>query len=82
MIVAIVLRLGAIDTHVQILKLLLNELGDKAETLGNASAGYGLGNWYLYNGDKEKAIEIFRRIVAGNQWASFGYIAAEAELAR
>ncbi|CAN5405637.1 hypothetical protein BH20ACI2_BH20ACI2_09340 [soil metagenome] len=61
---------------------LLNEIGDKAETLGNASLGYGLGNWYFYNGDKEKAMDIFRKITAGNQWASFGYIAAEAELKR
>ena len=33
-------------------------------------------------GDREKAMTIFRKIVAGNQWASFGYIAAEAELKR
>ena len=63
-------------------EMLLGEIGDKAETLGNASLGYGLGNWYFYNGEKEKAMDIFRRVVAGNQWASFGYIAAEAELRR
>ena len=57
-------------------------LGGEANTLGNASLGYGLGNWYLYNGRREEAINIFRKIVAGNQWASFGYIAAEAELTR
>ena len=62
--------------------MLWNELGDKADTLGNASLGYGLGNWYFYNGDKEKAMDVFRKITAGNQWASFGYIAAEAELKR
>lgn len=61
---------------------LLNEIGSKAETLGNASLGYGIGNWFLYNGDKEKAMDIFRRVTTGNQWASFGYIAAEAELKR
>ncbi|MEQ1924026.1 MAG: tetratricopeptide repeat protein [Pyrinomonadaceae bacterium] len=59
-----------------------NELGEKAETLGNASLGYGFGNWYLYNGDTSKAIVIFKKITAGNQWSSFGYIAAEAELKR
>lgn len=62
--------------------MLWNELGDKAETLGNASLGYGLGNWYFYTGDKEKAMDVFRKITAGNQWSSFGYIAAEAELKR
>ncbi|MEQ1641864.1 MAG: tetratricopeptide repeat protein [Pyrinomonadaceae bacterium] len=61
---------------------LMSEMGEKAETLGNASLGYGLGNWYLYNGDRDKAMDIFRRIVGGNQWASFGYIAAEGEMNR
>ena len=62
--------------------VLLKEIGAEADTLGNASLGYGLGNWFLYNGEKEKAMKIFRQIISGNQWASFGYIAAEAELAR
>jgi tetratricopeptide (TPR) repeat protein len=59
---------------------LLKEIGGKANTLSNASLGYGLGNWFLYNGERENAEKIFRRITAGDQWASFGYIAAEAEL--
>ena len=59
---------------------LLKEIGAEADTLGNASLGYGLGNWLFYNGEKEKAAKIFQQITAGNQWASFGYIAAEAEL--
>lgn len=62
--------------------MLLEEIGSKAETLGSASLGYGLGNWYFYSGEREKAMDIFRRIVAGDQWSSFGYIAAEAELKR
>lgn len=63
-------------------EMLMDALGAKAETLGNASLGYGLGAWYLYNGDRPMAIQIFEKITAGNQWASFGYIAAEAELER
>jgi tetratricopeptide (TPR) repeat protein len=60
---------------------LLKEIGaEEANTLGNASLGYGLGNWFLYNGEKEKAAKIFRQITSGDQWASFGFIAAEAEL--
>jgi len=51
-------------------------------TLDDATTGYGLGNWYYYNDRKEDAKQIFQRIVAGDQWASFGYIAAEAELSR
>jgi hypothetical protein len=43
---------------------------------------YGVGNWYLYNDLAERAEEIFTEIVAGDQWSSFGYIAAEAEVER
>ncbi|MCB0488412.1 MAG: hypothetical protein R2820_11190 [Cyclobacteriaceae bacterium] len=50
--------------------------------LSLATQGYGVGNWYLYNGDTTKAIEIFEKVVAGKSFASFGFIAAEAELAR
>jgi hypothetical protein len=52
------------------------------QSLSSASVGYGIGNWYLYNGDREKAEKIFRRITNGNQWASFGFIASEIELLR
>jgi len=62
--------------------VLLKEIEGDANALSSASLGYGLGNYFYYNGDKEKAIAIFRKIVNGNQWASFGYIAAEAELHR
>lgn len=59
---------------------LLSSIRGDADTLGSASLGYGIGNYFLYNGDRKKASIVFRKIVAGNQWASFGYIAAEAEL--
>jgi tetratricopeptide (TPR) repeat protein len=47
-----------------------------------ATQGYGVANWYLYNGDEPRAQEIFRRILQTPNWAAFGYIAAEAELSR
>ncbi len=59
---------------------LLKEISSDANDLNDASLGYGLGNWFLINGEKEKAEKIFRQITNGNQWSSFGYIAAEAEL--
>jgi len=34
------------------------------------------------NGDTRKAREIFERVVAGNAWQAFGWIAAEADLKR
>ncbi|MBA3889557.1 MAG: tetratricopeptide repeat protein [Gemmatimonadaceae bacterium] len=48
----------------------------------DATAAYGIGNWHLSNGRRAEAERIFRRILAGGQWGAFGYIAAEAELAR
>ncbi len=79
------------DDYLKLLKLnkgeakaedLLATIGGEAKTLGSASLGYGIGNYFLYNGDKAKAAEVFRKIVAGDQWASFGYIAAETDLGR
>ena len=63
-------------------EVLLSQIQDDANTLGSASLGYGIGNYFLYNGDREKAMTIFRKITAGNQWASFGFIAAEADFQR
>jgi len=45
-----------------------------------ATYGYGIGNWHLVNGREAEALEVFRRVVALENWAAFGYIAAEAEL--
>lgn len=60
----------------------MNDRSQSANTLSNATVGYGLGNWFLYNRRQVEAKRIFEQTVAGNQWASFGYIAAEAELGR
>ena len=49
---------------------------------GTGAVAYGVGNWHLYNKRQAEAEAIFRRIMGSGQWASFGYIAAEAELAR
>lgn len=79
------------DDYYQLIKLyqgkrsavdLLRGIEDGADSLGSATLGYGIGNFFLYNGDPGKANDVFGRIVSGKQWASFGYIAAEAELNR
>ena len=57
-----------------------NLLTDDVNSLSNASLGYGVGNWFLYNGKHDEAMKIFRQITGGNQWASFGFIASETEL--
>jgi tetratricopeptide (TPR) repeat protein len=48
----------------------------------DATAAYGVGNWHLYNGRQAEAEAVFRRIMGGGLWGAFGYIAAEAELAK
>ena len=50
--------------------------------LDTATFGYGIGCWLLFNNQAEKAIQVFQRIVELRHWPAFGYIAAEAELAR
>lgn len=74
------------DDYYKLIKLYQGKLKaedlmtEDADSLSNASLGYGVGNWFLYNGKRDEAMKIFRQITAGNQWASFGFIAAEAEL--
>lgn len=56
----------------------LSDGGLDAPTLG-----YGLGDWYLYNGRRDDAVKAFREILTWkDQWSAFGYIAAEADLKR
>ena len=56
----------------------------QSEGLDAVTIGYGVANWHLYNGRKEEARRILEQIVETNatQWASFGYLASEAEVAR
>ena len=42
--------------------------------------GYGLGNWYFYNGKMEEARNTFNKVIEGQNWAAFGFIAAEVEI--
>ncbi|WP_421773025.1 tetratricopeptide repeat protein [Gracilimonas sp.] len=50
--------------------------------LDNATLGYGLGFWHHINGREERAKEIWQGVYEAGNWAAFGYIASEAELAR
>ena len=60
-------------------------MGDN-QALMDATVGYGVGNWYYYNGRQAEAEAIFHRIhdstPPGISRFAFGYIAAEAELSR
>ena len=54
----------------------------QASDLDLATIGYGIGCFYLYNNNTEKAKTYFEKIVNTRYWPAFGFIAAEAELAR
>jgi hypothetical protein len=62
------------------------ELWSRAERsddpLDPASVGYGIGNWYRVEGDPDRAAAVFGQVLQTGQWPAFGYIAAEAEIAR
>ena len=64
---------------------------DETSTLDSLSAAgelpfvtgaYGVANWHLMEGDTARARALFERIVSGDQWPAFGFIAAEVDLAR
>jgi tetratricopeptide (TPR) repeat protein len=41
---------------------------------------YGLANWYGFQGQNQKAKELYARIVQSNSWPAFAYLASETEL--
>ncbi|MBL8878026.1 MAG: hypothetical protein JNG88_02810 [Phycisphaerales bacterium] len=47
-----------------------------------ATLGYGVAMHFEFKGESRRAREILERVVAGKSWPAFGFIAAEAELAR
>ena len=61
-------------------------IDDVLKTAGAGSSGaavlYGASAWHAVNGRTAEAQALWRRLVAGPDWAPFGVIAAEAELAR
>ena len=46
-----------------------------------ATLGYGVGNWHYYNGNVQRAAEVFRQVLDLGQTAAFGHLAAERDLA-
>ncbi len=56
--------------------------GDAEAELSFNTLSYGIGNYHLYNGDKPAAFPFFKRVVTGDSWNAWGFIASEIELAR
>ncbi len=57
-------------------------LGAAPEGAGGSAVRYGVGAWFLVNGRQADATRVFRSIASQTDWPSFGFLAAEAELAR
>lgn len=56
-------------------------IADENSELDNATLGYGLGFWHDINGRTNRAEEIWHKVFEAGNWAAFGFIASEAELA-
>lgn len=52
----------------------------KEESLNNITLAFGLGNFYLLNGETDNAYKIYNLITNSDQWSSFAYIGAEVML--
>ncbi len=68
---------GLADAHE-----LWEEAARDPASVGYPTVGYGVGAYHLIHDRPEKAREWFERVLASPAWAAFGYLAAEAELAR
>ncbi len=44
------------------------------------TTSYGVGNWHVYHHETAAANELFKRVVTGEAWNSWGFIGSETEL--
>jgi tetratricopeptide (TPR) repeat protein len=77
------------DTYHRLLLMFKGELTEAQLTersdedpINDATIGYGLGAWKLLKGRESDARAAFEQVLKDPNWAPFGHIAAEAELAR
>ena len=78
------------NAYTQRIRLYRGEIGPDAvltpadtDEVQIATLAYGLGNWYMVQGDKAQARKWFERSVqASGGWPGFGFIVSEAELRR
>lgn len=53
-----------------------------ADPIQVATLGYGLGNWYLYNGERDKAEAVFDEVLTSGARYAFAYLAAQSDRER
>jgi len=57
-------------------------LAQAGEDSGGSATRYGVGAWYFVNGRRDEAADLWASMLESPDWPSFGYLAAEAEVAR
>lgn len=57
-------------------------LAGSGDDSGGSATRYGVSAWHLVNGRRDEAESLWKAILEGSDWPSFGYLAAEAEIAR
>jgi tetratricopeptide (TPR) repeat protein len=77
------------NAYTRRLQLYRGEIGPEAvltaadtDDVQVATLAYGLGNWYLVQGDTTQARKAFERSVQSGGWPGFGFIVSEVELRR
>lgn len=50
---------------------------DETHPMSNPAIGFALGNYYISIGHAAEGVDLLGRVIAGGQWGSFGYMAAE-----
>jgi hypothetical protein len=58
---------------------LLDKLKSSGGSRNNATLGYAMGIYFQLKNQPDKAKAMFKEVLSGNQWGSFGFIAAEKE---
>jgi tetratricopeptide (TPR) repeat protein len=58
---------------------LMDKLNSSGGSRENATLGYAMGMYFQLKNQPEKAKSMFKEVLSGNQWSSFGFIAAEKE---
>ena len=56
--------------------------GDVESELSFNTVSYGVGNWKLYHHDVPAATALFKNVVTGEAWNSWGFIGSETDLVR
>ena len=63
-------------------EFITDEISANSSAGSSEAAKYGIANWHHYNGNIDKARDLYQELVDNGNWAGFGYIAAEADLSR